>query len=178
MNKFWFKHFASLSDKMVSTSSIKNFQETKKCYFLTPAILVIELKESSNPFSKKLPMTIFWFKQFLMFCLIFLQNDFSFVDQKFQKTENFPFQMQRTFAFDLKVTSKPFSKKLSMTNFEFTLSWGLCLVFPENGFNFVTQNCAKNWKWSLQTLRIFVFELKLASKPLSKNIPITKFWFE
>ena len=85
MTKFWFKHFASLSDKMVSTSSIKNFQETKKCYFQTPVILVIELKESSNPFSKKLPMTIFWFKQFLMFCLTFPQNDFNFVDQKFQK---------------------------------------------------------------------------------------------
>ena len=33
-----------------------------------------------------------------------------------------------------------------MTNFEFKRSWKLCLTFLENGFNFVTQKLAKNWK--------------------------------
>ena len=63
MTKFWskkFKHFAYLFQKMVSTSSIINFQKTEKRYFQTPAILVLELKEASKGLSKKIPMTKFW----------------------------------------------------------------------------------------------------------------------
>ena len=56
-----------------------------------------------------------------------------------QKIENFPFQTLGTFAFDLKVGSKPFSKKVPMTNFE--CKW-FCLAFSEDGFNFVTQKVA------------------------------------
>ena len=41
-------HFASLSQKMVSASSIKNLQKTKKCYFQMPTILVLMLKEASK----------------------------------------------------------------------------------------------------------------------------------
>ena len=63
-----------------------------------------------------------------------------------QKTENFPFQMLRIFVFQLKAASKLFSKKLPKANFEFKWSWRHCLAFPENGFNFVTQKFAKNWK--------------------------------
>ena len=57
-----------------------------------------------------------------MFCLTFPENDFNFVTEKLQTTENFPFQMLRTFVFDLEITSKPFSKKLPMTNFVFKWS--------------------------------------------------------
>ena len=54
MIKFYlnsFEHFASQSQKMVSTLSVKILQKTKKCYFQTPTILVLELKEASKPFS-------------------------------------------------------------------------------------------------------------------------------
>ena len=103
-----------------------------------PTILVLELKEASKPFAKKVRMTKFWFKQFLMFCITFPQDGFNFDTQNLQNPENFPFQTLRTFVFDLKVTSKPFYKKLPMANFEFNSPSSLCLAFPENGFNFVT----------------------------------------
>ena len=74
-------------------------------------ILRLEIKESLEPFSKNVPMYI---KQFLMFCLTFPENALNFVTQKLQKTENFPFQILRTF--DLKAVSKPFAKKLPMAN--------------------------------------------------------------
>ena len=51
-----------------------------------------------------------------MFFLAFPENGLNFVAQKLQKTENVPFETLRTFIFDLKVASKPFSKKFPMTN--------------------------------------------------------------
>ena len=116
-------HFASLSQKMVSTLSIKNLQKTKRYHFQTPILLAFELEQASKPFCKKVPMTRFWCKLFLMFCLTLLKNGFNFVIQKLQKTKNSPFQMFRTFVFDLKVASKPFSKKLPMTDFEYEVPW-------------------------------------------------------
>ena len=78
---------------MVSTLSIKNLQKPKKniCYFQTPTIFVLELKESWKPFSNKVPMTKFSFTQFLMFCITFPENGFNFVAQKLQKNWKFPF---------------------------------------------------------------------------------------
>ena len=40
----------------------------------------------------------------------------------------------------------------------------LCLIFPENGFNVVTQKFPKTEKCHFQTLKTFVFDLKVASK--------------
>ena len=73
---------------MISTSSIKNLQKTKKCYFQTSTILVLELKEASKQFSKKVPMTKFWFKQCFMFCLNTPKKGFNFVTQNLPKTVN------------------------------------------------------------------------------------------
>ena len=127
-----FEHFASLFQKMASILPIKNFQKTKYCYFQTPTIIVLEFKEAPKAFSKKVPLTKFWFKQFFMFSLTFPENAFNFVTQKLQKTENFPFQMAKTFVFDLKVASKPFSKKLPITDFWLNCFWKLWLAFPES----------------------------------------------
>ena len=66
-----------------------------------------------------------------------------------QKTEKCSFQTRRTFAFELKVVSKPFSKKRPMTKFWFKYFWTLCIIFPENGFNFITQKFAKKLKNTL-----------------------------
>ena len=63
-----------------------------------------------------------------------------------QKTEKCSFQRVRTFIFELKVASRPFSKKVIMAKFWFEYILTLCLSFPENGFNFVNQKSAKNWK--------------------------------
>ena len=53
-----------------------------------------------------------------MSCLTFPESGINFVTRKLQKTENF-FQILRTFVFDLKVASEPFSNKLLMTDVEF-----------------------------------------------------------
>ena len=61
----------------------------------------------------------------------------------------------------------------------------ICFTFPENAFNFVSHKFAKKKKkkkkkekCSFQTLRTCVFELKVASKPLPKKLPIEKFLFK
>ena len=59
-----------------------------------------------------------------------------------QKSKHCSSQMFRTFVFGLMLTSKQFSKMLSMTNFEFKWLWRLCLTFLESIFNFVTQTLA------------------------------------
>ena len=105
-----------LFQKIASISSIKNLQKIEKCYFQTLRKFVFQLNVATKSFSMKLLMTIFWFKQFMKFCLTFLENGFNFVTQKFKKTENFPFQILRTLVFDLKVAWKPFSKTFPMTN--------------------------------------------------------------
>ena len=65
-----------------------------------------------------------------------------------KKTEKWPFQMLRTFVFELKEASKPFSKKFPMTKFWFKNISMLCFTFTQNSFNFVAQKLAKHWKMS------------------------------
>ena len=94
-----------------------------------------------------------------------------------QKSENCLFQrFSSTYAFDLKVVSKPFSKMLSMSNLGFTQSCMLSLASPKNIFNLFTEKCAKKkLKSHFQKLRTFVFDFKVASKPISKVLPLAKF---
>ena len=69
--------FASLSQKMVSTLSLKNFQKTEKHPFQTLRTVAFDSKVAAKLFIKKIAMTKFSFKQFLMFCLIFPENGFN-----------------------------------------------------------------------------------------------------
>ena len=73
----------------------------------------------------------------------FPRKQFQLRHSKIGKTEKCNFQRFRTFVFDLKVASKPFSKMLPITNFRFKR---VCFAFPDNCFNFVTQKLAKNGK--------------------------------
>ena len=95
-----------------------------------------------------------------------------------QKYEKHHFQKLRTFVLNFKVASKPFSKMLPMTNLGFKWFWRLLLTSLENDFNFLTQKLAKNWKMPFQRFGTFVFDLKVASRPFSKNISNTKFLFK
>ena len=61
-----------------------------------------------------------------------------------EKTEKGPFQTLTTFLFELKVASKPFSEKVLLIKVPFKQFKTLRLIFPENSFNFVTQNVAKS----------------------------------
>ena len=94
-----------------------------------------------------------------------------------KKTEKSSFQTVRTFVFELKTASKHFSKKLPTTKFWIKQIWTLCLSFPEYGFNFVSQKHAKKLKkCSFQTLRTFVFELKVAlGSVVSPNFDLSCF---
>ena len=89
----------SLSQKTVSTSSLKTSQKTEKCPFQTLRTFTFELKVASKPFSKKLPITKFWFKQFLMFCLTFSENGFNLVTQKFVKNRKMLFSNAQNIRF-------------------------------------------------------------------------------
>ena len=102
-----FESFASLSQKMISTLSLKDLQKTENCSFQMLRILVFELKLPIKPFSKKLPITNSQ------------KRDSTSSLKNLQKTEKWPFQMLRTFIFELKVASKPFSTKLPITKFWF-----------------------------------------------------------
>ena len=159
--------FVSHSQKTVSFSSLKNLQKSEKFPFQMLKTFFSELKVASKPFSKKLLMTKFWFKHFLMSCLTFPESGINFVTRKLQKTEIF-FQILRTFVFDLKVASEPFSNKLLMTlnsnDFE-----GSVLLSQKTFSTSSHKNLQKTEKYSFQTLRTFVFELKVASKPFSKK---------
>ena len=72
-----------------------------------------------------------------------------------QKTEKYLFQTLGRNVFELKIASKPFSKKLPLTKFCFKYFLTFLLTFGENVFNFVTQKIAKNWKipfWNNQNV--------------------------
>ena len=62
-----------------------------------------------------------------------------------------------------------------MTKFKQFLFW---LAFQENGFNFVYQQYAKNWKMPFWKAQKIVFDLKVASKLFPKKLPMTKFEFK
>ena len=130
---------------MVSTSSLKNLQKTRKCPFQTLTKLAFEAKIRSKSFSNKLPTPKFGFKQSWTFCFTFPENGFHFVTQQFaKKTEKCPFQTITTLVSELKIASKPFCKNLPMTKLCFKWLCMLCLTFPENGFNFFNEKFAKN----------------------------------
>ena len=77
--------FASLSLKVVSTSSLKYLQKTGKCSFQTPTIFVFGIKVAPKPLSKKVLMPKFWFKKILTLCLTFPENGFNLITQKFEE---------------------------------------------------------------------------------------------
>ena len=131
---------------MVTTLSLKNFQITDKGSFQTLTIFAFELKVAWKPFYKKLPMTKLWSKTCSTLCLTFPENGFNFVSQKFAKNWKETFQTLTTFVLEIQVAAKPFYEKIPMTNIRFKWFWTLCLIFPENAFNFVTEKFAKKLK--------------------------------
>ena len=80
------ERFASLSQKMISTSSLKNLQKAEKCCIQTLTTFIFELKVASKSFSKKLPVNEFWFKQIWTLCLTFPETDFNFATEKYAKS--------------------------------------------------------------------------------------------
>ena len=80
-----FGRFASLSQKMVSTSPLKTLEKSEKRPFQTLTTGFFELNVASKPFSKKFPLIKLWFKQFKTLRLTFPENSFNFVTQNVAK---------------------------------------------------------------------------------------------
>ena len=131
-----------------------------------------------NHFLRRFLWPNFDLNSFERFALLFLKMVSTLPLKTLQKTEKWSFQTLRTFVLELKVTSKPFSKKLPITKYGFKQFWMLCLTLPENGLDFITQKLAKTEKCYFQTLTIFVFHLKVAPKPFPKKVLMTNFWFK
>ena len=128
-----------------------------------------EPKVASKPFSKKLHTTKL--KKFWCFASLSQKTVSTSSLNNFRKTEQCPFQTLETFVFELNVASKPFSKKLHMTelkSFRCFASFSPKIVSTSS-----IKNLQKTEKCPFQTLRPFVFELKVASKPFSKKSPMT-----
>ena len=88
------------------------------------------------------------------------------------------FQRFRTFVVELEVPSEIFSKVFPRTEFLFKHFWTLCLTFRENGLNVATQKFVKNWKMAFSKVHNISLDLKAASKPFSKILPMNNFEFE
>ena len=110
MTKIWC--FASLSQKMVLTSSLKKLQRTEKCYFQRPRAFAFDIKVASKSFSKRLTKTKFWFKQFLTFCVTFPENGLNFVIKKFRKNWKMPFSKAQKIGFWAQASFKAIFKKV------------------------------------------------------------------
>ena len=97
-----------------------------------------------KPFSKKFLSPKFDLNNFKRFALLSQITVLSSWFKNLQKTEKCPFQILRTFIFELQIAWELLSKRLPMINFWFKHFSTLCLTFPENDFNFVTQKFEKN----------------------------------
>ena len=134
----------------ISTLSLKNLWKSEKCHIWTLKAIIFSLKVDLKPFSKTLTMNNSGFKQFSTLCLVSPENSSNFVTQKFAKKwnisclnpQNIYFSAQGNYFSAL----KQFFKMFPMTNFGFRQFWKLCLAFPKNIFNFVTQKFVEKWK--------------------------------
>ena len=153
--------FFSLSEKTVLTSSLKNLQKTQNSPFERPRTMVFGLIVTSKPFSKRFLSPIFDLNNFKRFALLFQITVLTSSFKNLQKTEKYTFQTLRTFIFEFQIAWESLSKRLPMINFWFKYFSTLCLTFPENGFEFVTQKFGNHCPF--QTPRRFVYELKVSS---------------
>ena len=136
---------ALLSEKTISTLSLKTLQKSKHCYSQRFRTFDFRLMLAPKKFSKMLPMTNFEFKWLWRLCLTFPESSFNLVTQTLaKKARKCSCQRLGTLAFELKVASEPYSKILSMTRFWIEWFWRLRLTFLANGFNLSNRNVAKN----------------------------------
>ena len=115
-------------------------------------------------------LTDLWFKHCLGFCLIFPENGLKFNTQKFSKTFEMLF---------LKFHNNLFWPQSTLRRCSFDQFWRICLTLPGNDLNFVSQKFTKKKeKYHFRTLKTFAFDLKVASKPSYRLIPMANFEFK
>ena len=136
------KRSVSLSQKIVSTSSLKNVQKLKNDLFKRSQHSFLSSRWLENHFPRSFLWPSFDLNNFGRFAWVFQKMVSNSSPKTLEKTEKVPFQTLTTLLFELKVVSKPFSKKLPLIKLWFKQFKTLRLTFPENSFNFVTQNVA------------------------------------
>ena len=129
---------------MVSTSSLKYCKKLKIYLFKCSEHLFSISRLIQNHFLKRFLWTTLNLDGLEGSVLLSQKTVSNSSLKNLQKTKTFPFQTLKTFVFELKVASKPFSKRLPITKSCFKKFALLYLTFPENGFNFVNQIFAKH----------------------------------
>ena len=158
---------------MVSTSSTKNLQKAKTCYFQTPTIFVLELKEASNHFLRKFLWPNFNLNSFWCFASL---------SQKMVSTSSLKNCKKLKISFSKCSEHSFYLSRLLQNHFLKSLLWPTLNLNVLEGTVSLSQKTVstsslKNFQ-KLKRLRTFVFELKIASKPFSYKLPMIKFWLK
>ena len=135
-----FEHIASLSQKLVSTSSLKNVQKIKNTIFKRPQHLFLSSSKLQNHFLRRFLLRNFDLISFWCFSLL-SQLRYSKI---WKKSKKCLFQRSRTFLIELEEASKSFSKIIPRTIFWFKQFEMLCLTLSNH---FLTQKFANTGKW-------------------------------
>ena len=139
-----FRSFVSLSQKTVSPSPLKSYKKLKNTKFNGSQHSLLTTRQLQNYFLKSFVRPNFDLKGFQRVVSL-SQKTVSILSLKYlHKSGKHHFKRQKICAFVLKVASKPFFKILPMPRFGLKQFSMLCLIFPENSFNFVTQKCPKH----------------------------------
>ena len=145
---------------MSSTSSLKNLQKTRKCTLRT---FVFDLKVASKPFFKKLSMTRFGFKQFLMFCLTFPGNGCNFVNQNIAKNlKSAIFKRPQYWFLSSKKVKNHFLRKFLWPNFVFNCFRCFASLSQKMASTSSPKNCKK--------LKISIFKCSENSCLISRSL--------
>ena len=138
---------------------LQKFEKYQVQRFMT---FEFNLNVVSKLFSKTLHI---WYEQSFTCSLIILSKWSQFrCTNNNKKSQQCHFKPRKISIFVLKVAWNPFSRMLLIIKIWFEQFLTFCLIFSENGFNFVTQNFQKTKKSCVQTFKTFVFDLKLSWK--------------
>ena len=163
---------------MVSTSSLKNLQKTKKCSFQMLPTFTFELKIALKPFYEKVLMYKFWFKKILTLCFTFPENGFKFVTQKLIKNWKMHISNAQNIRLLAQVSSKTIIEDTFYKQILIEIVLNALPHLPRKWFQLRHSKICKKLKNAFfQTQISFVFELKVAPKPFSKKVLTSKFWF-
>ena len=117
LNNFWC--FALLSHRMVSTSTLKIYKNLKTSLSKLSEHSFLISSSLQNLFLKSFLWPALNLIGLQVSALLSQKTVSTLLLKNLQKTEKCPFQTLRTFVLELKVPSKPFSKKLLVTQFWF-----------------------------------------------------------
>ena len=138
-----------------------------------PAIFLLELKEPSKPIYPNFNLNTFS-------CIASLsQKTFSTsLNKNVQKLKNVLFKHSEHSFLNSRNLQNHFVRSFLCLNFNLNSFWCFALFSQKMISTLSFKNFQKTEKCPFQTIRTFVFELKVAWKLFPKKLPMTKFWFK